>query len=152
METLATTLKEDYCPGKYDRVFMNYLLPGMNPGSGSWASTHYDPALKVQIMGLTIDEEARLTERSRKLASSGCWRDEGGMGSVVCIARNESSLTMLFKSGGDLDRPLTKKVLDGQTRYYSDVSTSGDYYVVADTGNLEVYDDDGLIAIYLKIP
>ena len=35
----------------YERTFIEYYLPGMVVGAGAWATTHFNPALDVQIYG-----------------------------------------------------------------------------------------------------
>lgn len=38
----------------YDRTFICYFLPHQKLNAGAWASTHYNPQLKVQILGATV--------------------------------------------------------------------------------------------------
>lgn len=51
---------------KYERLFITYYLPGMTPGSGAWATSHFNPKLKVEILGTTIEEEKALLNDSKK--------------------------------------------------------------------------------------
>ena len=41
----------------YQRVFINYYLPGMEVGKGAWALSHFNPNLEVQILGFTGKNE-----------------------------------------------------------------------------------------------
>ena len=50
LSTLALKLQRDE-PTKYDRIFICYYLPEMTPGSGAWATSHFDPGLEVTILG-----------------------------------------------------------------------------------------------------
>ncbi|QDT94253.1 hypothetical protein [Gimesia algae] len=34
----------------YERTFIVYLLPGMKENEGAWATTHFDPDLKIDIL------------------------------------------------------------------------------------------------------
>ena len=35
---------------RFKRVFITWYLPGMEVGSGAWATTHFNPLLEVTIM------------------------------------------------------------------------------------------------------
>ena len=50
LATLALKLRQDE-PVKYDRMFICYYLPEMTPGSGAWATSHFNPNLEVTILG-----------------------------------------------------------------------------------------------------
>lgn len=41
----------------HEKTVINFYLPGMKVGQGAWATATYQPALKVQIIGLRLDEE-----------------------------------------------------------------------------------------------
>lgn len=60
LETLGKKLRAAD-PG-YERTFIEYLLPGMEPGAGAWATTHFNPKLEVKILGATVEEYARLQQ------------------------------------------------------------------------------------------
>ena len=45
----------------YDRTFITYYLPGMTVGAGAWATTHFTPDLEVKILGLSTEEEKKLS-------------------------------------------------------------------------------------------
>lgn len=45
---------------KYDQTFVSFYLPGMVPGSGSFASAHHKPTMKVRINRFQIPDEYRL--------------------------------------------------------------------------------------------
>ncbi len=52
---LAKTLKRKL-DKDYERIFISYYLPGVKVGFGAWATTHFDPDLKVNILGRTEQE------------------------------------------------------------------------------------------------
>jgi hypothetical protein len=41
----------------FDKTIVNFYLPGMKLGQGAWAIASYNPARKIQIVGLRLDEE-----------------------------------------------------------------------------------------------
>ena len=47
LRKFALKLREDE-PVKYDRIFILYYLPGMEIDAGAWASSHFNPNLKVE--------------------------------------------------------------------------------------------------------
>ena len=59
LRAIAMRLKSDE-PAQYDRIFITYSLPGMTLGAGAWATTHFNPTLKVEILGLTEEEASSL--------------------------------------------------------------------------------------------
>jgi hypothetical protein len=50
LKRLAIMLRRD---GRrhFERLFITYYLPGMRVGAGAWATTHFNPDLKVRILG-----------------------------------------------------------------------------------------------------
>lgn len=55
LEELAYDIKS-FDKNTYDRTFILYYLPGQKLGSGAWASTHFDPQLKVKILGASLED------------------------------------------------------------------------------------------------
>ncbi|MEQ1660394.1 MAG: hypothetical protein ABL896_16645, partial [Hylemonella sp.] len=41
----------------YEKTVVNFYLPHMKIGHGAWAVVTYQPALKIAVLGLRIDEE-----------------------------------------------------------------------------------------------
>ena len=77
LNKLALKLKNDD-PQKFDRLFITYYLPGMTPGAGAWATSHFNPELEVKILGTTIEEEKELKKKSESPSDKvlGEWLDE----------------------------------------------------------------------------
>ena len=77
LQKLALKLRQEE-PIKYDRMFVTYYLPGMTLGSGAWATSHFNPNLKVEILGTTIEEEKALMSKPKDLSAEiiGEWIDE----------------------------------------------------------------------------
>lgn len=61
--TLANSLKGSD-KSHYDRTFILYYLPYQRVGSGAWASSHFTPELKVEILGASINEVKKLKTHS----------------------------------------------------------------------------------------
>lgn len=140
----------------YDRTFITYYLPGMDIGAGAWATTHFNPDLEVRVLGLTMEEEAKLvaepTSANRKII--GRWLDERPfVGSLVMIFREEGKLFIerMFKDGSSLKNELVAKNTP-LGRRFDDVegSLNGDHWLIGSDGNLQFRDNEGLIATAKK--
>ena len=105
LQKLALKLwKEE--PIKYDRMFISYLLPGMSPGSGAWATSHFNPNLKVEILGTTIEEEKALMSKPKGSSGKiiGEWLDESPyVGAKYTLLKRNGKIIMIrkFKDGSD---------------------------------------------------
>lgn len=136
-------------PRQYQRVFIFYHLPGMTPGSGAWASTFFEPELKVTILGTTSEEEAALKPVLRGAQEViGCWVDDrAGAARVMTLVKVGGRIQMLqrFKDGSSIDAPL-KESSHPDGRCFRDPREShGDHFVLRGSGQLEIRDDQGLI-------
>jgi hypothetical protein len=63
LEVLAYDIK-GLDSNHYDRTFILYFLPYQKPGAGAWASTHFNPKLKVEILGATVEDVKKFREFS----------------------------------------------------------------------------------------
>lgn len=141
----------------YERTLITYYLPGMTVGAGAWATTHFDPALEVRILGLTAEDEkalaAQLEPASREII--GQWLDESPfIGGRITIFREKEKLYIenAFKDGSRLTKELTEgKSPRGRRFDKVEGSSSGDHWVILPNGNLEVRDNDGPIATAKKV-
>jgi hypothetical protein len=59
----------------FERTIVNFYLPGMKLGQGAWAVATYNPTLKIQIVGLRLDEaqSAAADAAADKRALIGVW-------------------------------------------------------------------------------
>jgi len=53
-QQLHDIAKEIFRSG-YDKTFILYYLPGMQVDSGAWATTHFNPKLKIRINDWMLD-------------------------------------------------------------------------------------------------
>lgn len=154
LRAIAMKLKGDQS-SQYERIFITYSLPGMTPDAGAWATTHFNPALKVEILGMTVEEAASLAEDTSGSGNAdviGQWRDEV-VGYVVTIRRKEGSLILerKFRDGSSGTTELVERNVSGERRLARKDGRFGEYYVVDSKGNLKSFDEDGLIDTLLAI-
>jgi len=113
LHKLAKHLKDSE-PQKYDRFFIAYLLPGMKPGAGAWATSHFNPELEVLILGTTIEEEKALRQTPKPLSDGliGEWLDESPfIGAKYTLLKRGGKILMLrkFKDGSGREIEMVEK-------------------------------------------
>ena len=141
---------------EYERIFITYTLPGMEVGAGAWATTHFNPDLKVNILGLTAEEETTLANEpenpSREVV--GRWLAQSLLTArfIIYLENGKPYMEQKLKDGSMLNKELVKKTSSrGQRFEEKEGSRFGEYYLIDRRGNLEVGDQDGLIATATKI-
>jgi hypothetical protein len=138
--------------GSYSRAFILHYLPGMKPGAGAWATTHFNPSLQVKILGMTTEQEQALAGQVSSPGQQviGVWLDE---------TPYTANRTTLYKKGGKIFRErkfkdgseLTEEMIErssssGRRFDMRDRNTAGDYIVIRASGVLELRDSIGLIS------
>lgn len=141
----------------YDRTFIFYYLPGMTVSAGAWATTHFTPDLEVRILGLTAEDENKLVTQPQPTNREiiGRWLDETPLiGSRVTIFREKGKLFIeqMFKDGSSHKTELVERKSPLGRRFDKvESSSAGDHWVLGSNGDLQVRDNDGLIATHMKI-
>lgn len=150
LELVARELKaRDRSP--YERTFISYYLPGMPVGSGAWATTHFTPALEVKILGLSLADEAALSDgdSARGGALVGAWLDQRPVVSSRLSIRSEGgklTLERKFKDSSSFECDLIEKQSPRGRRFDCIQKPRwGDHWIVTPKGDLELRDDDGLV-------
>lgn len=149
-DELTRLAKHLHKPG-YERTFMLYVLPGMTPAQGAWATSHFNPTLDVIIMGATPDEiEAWGPVQDREGQETvGAWMEQG-MGRRLTLygAGRTYTLTTLFKDGSSMDDTLRGKQTDqGLVLTPKEPNEYGERYRIDAQGALWLEDQDGPIWI-----
>lgn len=152
-------------PQPYERTFIYYYLPEMLVGHGAWATTHFNPDLEVDILGLSAQDEAKLlAERPAKTHEViGRWLDESpSVASRVTIYREEGNVFVEWAfADGKIVKELKEKTLPGGDRRFDPLSgegllgaggaASGEHLIIGTDGHLQIRDKSGLIAIARKV-
>ena len=134
----------------YDRTFIVYYLPDMTVGAGAWATTHFTPELEVKILGLSTEEEKKLSAvpANREIIEIvGQWLDEIAS-SRITIFREGGKLygERMFADGSSHKKELVEKRSPLGRRFDQvDAATAGDHWILDSRGNLQLHDNDGLI-------
>lgn len=156
LSALALKLKAQD-PKIYERTFICYYLPGMEVGAGAWATTHFNPNLEVKILGLTAEQENALRQQTNDPSRDviGSWLDESPfIGSRVTIFRQNGKLFLenTYKDGSSGKKEIVEK-LSGKERTFrkKEGSSAGEFYLIDKQGNLQLWDQEGIIWIAKKI-
>lgn len=141
----------------YERTFICYYLPDMEVGAGAYATTHFNPNLEVRIQGLTTEQEKILKQQpndpSREVIGS--WLDETPyMGRRITIFRQNGKLFMesVYYDGSSGKKEIVEK-LSGRKRTFrrKEGSSVGEFYLIDKQGNLQMWDEEGIISTAKKI-
>lgn len=144
-------------PTPYERTFICYVLPGMKVGAGAWATTHFNPDLKVEILGLSIQQERALLAQpedpSREVI--GTWLDERPrFGSRIVLFRENGSLFLEFRcwDGSSIKQQMAERGTPIKRIFRTTRSNPfGEFYLIDENGNLQIHDEEGHIATARKI-
>lgn len=148
---IARELK-DGTPGSYSRTFIVHYLPGMQPGAGAWATTHFNPSLQVRILGMTTEQEQALARQVNSPGQQviGVWLDETPyMANRTTLYKKGGKIfwERKFTDGGELTNEMIERSSSSGRRFdMRDRNASGDYLVINRSGVLEFWDSDGLIS------
>ena len=141
----------------YDRTFITYYLPGMTVGAGAWATTHFTPELEVRILGLSAEEEKKLSAEpvpaNREIIGQWLY-DTPFLGRRITIFRKSGKLYIerKFKDGSSSNQEILEKKSSLGRRFNAvESSISGDHWVLDASGNLQIRDSDGLLGTAKKI-
>ena len=141
----------------YERTFIGYYLPDMEVNVGYWATTHFNPDLKVRILGLTAEQEQALKQKPKDPSREiiGRWLDERPFaGNRITIFRKDGKVFVenTYKDGSSGTRELLEKKSPLGRRFDRvGESTAGDHWILNSDGNLQLRDNEGLIATAKKI-
>jgi hypothetical protein len=138
--------------GKRPRTLIWFCLPGRRCPQSSWAFAEFDPDLKVELRGLTIQNEKILLAQPLPAHTEliGSWLDDALDAARYTIYRTSEGLflsTMRLGSTDGLVQELVEKPAhEGERKFErKEGSRAGDRYLVGVDGNFEIRDDSGPI-------
>ena len=156
LKKIAIKLRNDESK-KYERTFILYFLPGMKTDTGAWASTHFDPKLEVEILGMTIEKEKELKKDKSSNSSDiiiGKWLDETPFASgkyTILKRKEEYIVTCKYLSGSTSEEIVIKSMYYGKSKFVELDNSAGEYYLIEKNGKLSIYDDMGIIVTMKSI-
>ena len=134
---------------KYDRTFIDYHIAG-NEGSGiAWATSHFNPNLEVNIIGMKVDDDFGPPVCDDPACDVvGVWLDEGMYNSPrrITIYRKKRKVFMetRYRDGSGESKEIIEK-MKGIHFKPKKKSEYGNHWIIDNKGNLQVRDKEGLI-------
>ena len=181
LEKFAHYIKHDFAKKDYERIFITYYLPGMEVGSGAWATSHFKPDLSIFMTSSYFDNTKDDFDKQNKSISSsiknyvnnsenknflGFWRENENY--IVTIfkkfdnyylneiqfKKNEigKDYELIVKTDSNKNFYIIKELLYPENNLGTKyLSDYTDYYYIEPNGNLSLYDKIGIIESYDKI-
>ncbi|KAF1073317.1 hypothetical protein [Halodesulfovibrio sp. MK-HDV] len=144
-ELRAIAKKIKASAGTFDRTFIGYVIKG-EKSSPYWATTHYNPDLKVVVLGGTKKEIQRLkaTSLNEEGEIIGSWLATNGYACTMTayMFNGKAFIKLVYADGsnGKYEYKLTKE--NGKLRFEKP-NDFGEYYLTDSNGDLEFWDKDG---------
>jgi hypothetical protein len=138
-------------PAKYQRTFIGYYLKAQDKSNGYWATTHFEPDLKVIMYGLSKDDEEIL---SKPVASTpnkdvvGVWLDDRShIGSRMTLYYDKEKNLFLentYSNGSSNTKDMVDLALENERRIENKGGNDfGEYLVINKAGQLEFWSKNG---------
>lgn len=144
---IATLAEEFYLSKpKQRRFYIFYLLPGMKIGSGAWATSHYNPELRIEITGGTIEQDIEKNKLTDQVEGEivGRWHLQSYASANYVISQKDGEvfLRIIFYNGQTLDEEMKPKKVKTGTRYDYKEESNGEYFISNNNGELEFYNKE----------
>lgn len=136
----------DLSKAKVERTFIGYRIAGEGSDQAFWATTNYDPDLKIHIMGKNAKDYERL--KSMPLPEGeilGSWMVSDGIDyRIVAYMKGGKAYmqTIYDTKGSDKEYELTETD-EGIKLELEDVGDFKEYYIINKAGDLEFWSENG---------
>ncbi|WOD29824.1 hypothetical protein RYH70_07045 [Alloalcanivorax xenomutans] len=145
-EGLGKIAEEVYRSG-FDRTFIGYRLEGEGKGY-YWATTNYDPDLKVSILGSSKEDHENMISVDLKIVGDliGHWLIDWGGEYKAAIYDRGGKIYMktLYSDGSGQEKEISMSNVEGVTRYYDEGGRErGEFYIIGPDGHLQFWSGNG---------
>jgi len=126
---------------QYERTFISYLLPHEKSGEGCYATTHYDPDLKVDVYGATEAEYEKIlgiSPDSDDREVIGVWLDQEPMFTSKITLYRSNGTTYVESIYKDFDIVAEVREIQTESGIVYDNVKNPDVYRIAKNGNLQL--------------
>ena len=129
-----------------------FLLPTMEPGKGAWARAVFQPELEVTIIGMTVQEYAlAVSPRLRDHAVIGKWLRHLPNQVIAFMEKPDGTLVASYEApSGEGYTHEIEQLSPGRKFRRKNFKTS-DFQVINTEGNLELWDEHGLIETLQRV-
>ena len=140
----------------FERTLVNFYLPGMKIGQGAWATATYNPALKVAVVGIRLDEEqaaiADLAADHRSLVGVWLTAPPAAPGRLTIYRDGAKTFAEWRLRNGNKSVEEVSDSRDGRGRRLAPLAGGSDYFYITATGELELRDGQTLVATAERLP
>lgn len=142
-------------PKNFQRTFIVYYLPDGEVGSGGWATSHFNPDLKVEIYG-SKTQITPIIEEDEGSDVVGRWGHStflGGVAYAIIRTADGFLLRTTYKDGSTSEESVEAKREGTQIIVRPKQPNAwGEYWIVNDKKGLLVMDSEGLIETARELP
>ncbi len=156
-EGQIATLAEELFNTKEEqrRFYISYFIKGDLNNIAYWATSNFDPELKIEIIGSKELEDVKTSKTDDiKGEVISKWRSEKSlMGATLILYKNDQSKQIMrikWKTGNPSEEEITENKQNGLVKYF-DGNENGEYYLLEKNGNLGMYGKDGKFDEAVKI-
>lgn len=145
---IATLAEELYnSKDQQRRFYIFYKLKGVENSVAAWATSHFDPELKIDITGSTTAEDLNKDKLSEKIDGEviGKWDENKYTFSNLIIYKkdNKTFIKTVFKNGQTSDEELKESKTEKGIRYdYKNGGYNGEYFILNNQNGLELYNSE----------
>ena len=135
----------------YEKTIVSLYLPAMKSGQGPWAAAAFQPALRVSIFGLRLDEEqaafAAVAADRRNLVGVWLTAPPAPSGWLTIFTDGGKTFAEWHLRNGTTSVEELVESRDHRCRRLTPQSAGNEYYLLGWTGELELRDGAAVIAI-----
>ena len=153
LKIIANELKDER--SQFKNIWIFYYVPDKTESSGVWATSHFSPDLKIEVLGSTEVQDIQ-TSNSNDIKGEiiGKWRSEKSlMGATVILYKNDANKQIMrinWKTGNPSEEEITESSQNGFVKF-NDGNENGEYYLLEKNGTLGLYGKDGKFDEAVKI-
>jgi hypothetical protein len=129
---------------EYERTFIGYRLK--DEGDSYWATTHYNPALEIKILGTTQRDHLLLQKKVVTQENVfGSWLVQRGIEhKLVAYRKNGSVFIKAIYSSGENEEQFEESSLKAGIKLQDESGKDhGEYYLINQNGDLEFWSENG---------
>lgn len=149
-EGQIATLAEELYNSKEEqrRFYIFYQLSDLQNSNTTWATSHFDPELDIEIIGSSSKEDENMSKISTEKVDGtiiGKWKEDKIISAIYTIYKKESKIFIqtIYKNGQIADEELTEKNISNKIRYdYKNGEYNGEYFIINANKDLEFYNSE----------
>lgn len=134
----------------YERTFIGYFIKSANKDFGYWATTNFNPTLKIHIMGLTVENKITLMTKPQSTLNKkilGSWIDNESpmlVNRVTLFTLDKKLyLEKVYSDNSLRNKLVTKEIDKNGLLKINFIDKTSDYYIINKQNELEFWNQEG---------